>query len=168
MLNSKSQAGSEVESSTNVEVSTSSPNNAKPNVGCCLVCADCVEVLTSFAYVKNYTDKGRMLMIFDKQYHAWYYDTYIFDAIDLIKKWKPHQITYDRIIHLREWIRENAAHGHEMYFKHLKSMRAVKLWIDELIKKEYQDEYWKEQKELSLINNANLLSISENLKAVVV
>ena len=33
MLNSKSQAGTEVEISTNVEVSTSSPNNAKPNVG---------------------------------------------------------------------------------------------------------------------------------------
>ena len=37
MQNSKSQAGTEVESITNVEVSTSSPNNAKPNVGCCTV-----------------------------------------------------------------------------------------------------------------------------------
>jgi hypothetical protein len=33
MLNSKSQAGTADERTTNVEVSTSSLNNAKPNVG---------------------------------------------------------------------------------------------------------------------------------------
>jgi hypothetical protein len=35
MQNSKSQAGNEVQQSDEVDVTTSSPNNAKPIVGCC-------------------------------------------------------------------------------------------------------------------------------------
>ena len=35
MQNSKSQDGTDVQQSDEVEVSTSSPNNAKPIVGCC-------------------------------------------------------------------------------------------------------------------------------------
>lgn len=118
-----------------------------------------VERLTDFAFVKEYTDKGRMLVILGKEYHAWYYDTYIFEAIDLVKKWRPQQITYERIIHLRTWLRENSQHGHDIYFKHLRSMRAVKLWLDELIEREYgTDEYWAEQKEFELKNNEEIFS----------
>ena len=145
----------------------SAPLAANPMLAAALSSKKCVEILTPFAYVKNYTDKGRMLIIFGKEYHAWYYDTYILDAIHLVNKWQTNQITYDRIIHLRHWIRENSQHGHEMCFKHFRSMKSVKLWLDELINREYQDEYWKEKKEFSLKNNAQIFSISENFKAAV-
>lgn len=118
---------------------------------------DCVEVLSPFAYVKEYIDKGRLLIICDKEYEAWYYDTYIFDAITLAKRWKPEQITYDRITWLRYWIRENIQHGHDRETRYLRSMQSVKKWINQLIDDEYgHDEYWQEQKEDSLKKNAAL------------
>ncbi len=118
-----------------------------------------IERLTDFAFVKEYTDKGRMLVILGKEYHAWYYDIYIFEAIDLVKKWRPQQITHERIIHLRNWLRENSQHGHNICFKHLRSMRSVKLWLDGLIEREYgTDEYWAQQKEFELKNNEEIFS----------
>lgn len=125
------------------------------------MCEGIVERLTDFAFVQRYTDKGRMLVIIGKEYHAWHYDTYIFEAIDLVKNWRPKQITYDRIIHLRTWIRENSQHSHNLYFRHLRSMRSVKLWLDELIEREFgSDEYWVEQKKFELEKNKEIFSKS--------
>jgi hypothetical protein len=91
------------------------------------------------------------------EYHAWGYDIYIYDAIRLAKKWLPTQITFDRIIYLRNWLRENLQHSHNRCFEHLSSMLSVKGWIDELIEAEYgYDEYWSEQKEFALKGNAAL------------
>ena len=113
--------------------------------------------ITAFAFVKAETEKGNMLSILGKDYHAWGYDVYIYDAIDLAEKWLPHQITFDRIIHLRNWLRENVQHGHDRCFKHLSSMHSVKLWLVELLEAEYgQDEYWAEQKQFALKENWKL------------
>jgi hypothetical protein len=110
-----------------------------------------------------------MLSISGMEYHAWDYDVYIYDAIRLAQKWLPNQITFDRIIHLRNWLRENLQHGHNKCFEHLSSMRSVKNWIDELIGVEYgYDEYWSEQKQFSLKGNSALFKKSKDAQNVLV
>lgn len=125
----------------------------------------CIEKLSDFAYVKDYIDEGRLLVICGQEYKAWYYDTYIFDAIDLASKWKPHQVTYRRISYLRDWIRENIQHAHNFPTDNLKSMRSVKLWIDDLIRREYGwDDCWKEEEKYALKVNAEVFK-SNNLQS---
>lgn len=115
------------------------------------------ERISDFAFIKEKTEQGNMLSISGMEYHAWDYDVYIYDAIHLAEKWLPHQITFDRIIYLRNWLRENIQHGHDRCFEHLSSLQSVKGWIDELIEAEYgYDEYWSEQKEFALKGNAAL------------
>ncbi|WP_462254691.1 hypothetical protein [Ferruginibacter sp.] len=116
-----------------------------------------------FAFIKEKTEQGNILSISGMEYHAWDYDVYIYDAIHLAEKWQPTEITFARIIHLRNWLRENVQHGHDKCFEHLASMRSVKNWIDELIEVEYgHDEYWTEQKGFFLKGNAALFKKSKN------
>ncbi len=81
---------------------------------------------------------GARLLICGEEYKAWLYDTYIFDAIEIAKNWRPNQRTYDRIVHLRYWLRENIQHGHGLEIEDLRSMRDVKNFIDRLIDREYE------------------------------
>ena len=123
--------------------------------------------IMAFAFVKAETEKGNMLSILGKDYHSWDYDVYIYDAIDLAGKWLPHQITFDRIIHLRNWLRENIQHGHDRCFRHLSSMRSVKLWLAKLIQAEYgYDEYWNEQKKIVLKESSELFKKSNDVLAI--
>ncbi|PSL42228.1 hypothetical protein CLV51_1174 [Chitinophaga niastensis] len=80
----------------------------------------------------------RLLTVCGQEYKAHDYDWYIEDAINLAKHWKPHQVTYLRIVHLRNWIRENYQHGHEIPFKHLRSLLGCKHWIESVIHAEYK------------------------------
>lgn len=119
--------------------------------------------ITDFAFIKEKTEQGNMLSISGMDYHAWDYDVYIYDAIHLAEKWLPIQITFDRIIHLRNWLRENLQHGHNRCFEHLSSTRSVKNWIDELIEAEYgYDGYWREQKGFALKGNSALFKKSND------
>lgn len=121
------------------------------------------EKISDFAFIREKTEQGNMLSISGMEYHAWDYDVYIYDAIQLAEKWQPHQITFDRIIHLRNWFRENVQHGHDRCIEHLSSMQSVKSWIDELIKAEYgDDDYWNKQKQFSLQANAAVFKKSND------
>ncbi|WP_266206268.1 hypothetical protein [Pontibacter kalidii] len=122
-----------------------------------------IEKLTDFAQVITKTDEGHQLLICGEVYQAWNYDSYIYDAVSLAKRWYPHQITFERIVHLRHWIRENIQHGHNSPTAMLFSMRSVKYWIDELIEMEYgHDSYWDEQKQLAWDENEKIFSRSNN------
>ncbi|SKD09417.1 hypothetical protein SAMN05660461_5305 [Chitinophaga ginsengisegetis] len=105
--------------------------------------------------VNSDTSGTRLLKICGHEFKAFDYDWYIEDAIMLAKCWKPHQITYRRILHLRTWIRENYQHGHEIPYKHLRSLHGCKHWVESVIHKEYKyaDETFKSNYEEMLTNN---------------
>lgn len=124
-----------------------------------------MERITHFAFVIERTKEGNNISICGKEYAAWDYDVYIYDAIQLGAKWLPHQITYERIVYLRYWLRENVQHGHDRCFDHLKSMHSVKQWLAGLIAAEYRDEeYWKEQKEYALKQNEEIFIKSNDVQ----
>lgn len=79
----------------------------------------------------------RLLFICGQEYKAYPYDTHIDDAIELASYWKNHQVTYDRIIHLRTWIRENQQHGYDIPYKHLRNMRACRYFVEMVIHSEF-------------------------------
>lgn len=81
----------------------------------------------------------RTLIICGKEYSAHDYDWYIDDAVDLAKHWKPHQITFTRIVHLRHWIRENFQHGHNIPYKHITNMRDCRCLLSCIIHAEYDN-----------------------------
>lgn len=116
------------------------------------------EKLSDFAHVKGFTKNGRLLEICGNLYEAWNYDTYIYYAIIIASRWKKHQVTYDRILHMRCWLRENIQHGHGLDFSKIRSVTGLKNRLDELMRREYLDEYWKEQLEFSLKNNEEIFS----------
>lgn len=97
-----------------------------------------IEPITSD--VSGHTMTGTKLKICDHEYNAWGYDTYIYDAIELVSRWKQDQVTYERVIHVRYWLRENIQHGHNIEFSHLKTLNAVKQFIDQVIREEYPKE----------------------------
>lgn len=79
----------------------------------------------------------RILTICDQDYTAHHYDLYIDHAIELAAYWKPHQISYSRITHLRNWIRENCLQGHNIPYKHIRSMHACKYFVESVIHAEH-------------------------------
>lgn len=94
----------------------------------------------SFVIEIKKTQQGtRTLMICGKEYCAHGYDWYIDHAIDLVKHWKPHQITYARIVHLRHWIRENFQHAHNIPYKHITNMRDCRCLVSCIIHAEYEN-----------------------------
>jgi hypothetical protein len=111
--------------------------------------------------------KGKKLLICDQEYAAWDYDTYIYDAIELVERWKADQVTFERIVHVRYWLRENIQHGHNLEYGHLQTLASVKTFIDQLIHQEYRDPDDKELKEIrdnDLKQNKRLLGGSAQLK----
>lgn len=79
----------------------------------------------------------RLLEICGEEYLAHHMDPYIDDAIALAALWHPHQITFPRILHLRNWIRENDQHGHNIPFKQIKDLLGCKYFIDSIIEAEH-------------------------------
>lgn len=69
---------------------------------------------SSFAYELETTPIGVTLMICGVSYKAMRYDTYIYDALNIAGYWNPDERTYKRILHLRNWLRENIQHGHDL------------------------------------------------------
>ena len=102
----------------------------------------------------------RLLKICDHEFKAFDYDWYIDDAIMLVKHWKPHQITYQRILHLRTWIRENYQHGHEIPYKHIRSMQGCRHWLESVIHAEYNgaDEVFIDSYKQRLAENKTIFS----------
>lgn len=98
---------------------------------------------------------GALLIICDREFIAWNYDTYIYEAISIAKTWKPEEVTFKRILHMRTWIRENIQHGHNLPTFHLKTMEDAKQFIDELIKLEYQ---FDDLQGSILLNNSQIFS----------
>ena len=74
-----------------------------------------------------------ILEIAGKEYRKHHTDSYIDDAIDLAKFWKSEERTHERIVHLREWLRENEQHGHHIPIAGLKSKTACKKFVDQVI-----------------------------------
>jgi hypothetical protein len=64
-------------------------------------------------------------------------DIYIHEAISLTTSWYTHQVTQTRIMHLRNWLRENDKHDHNIPFLHLRNMQDCKDLIDNIILAEY-------------------------------
>lgn len=112
---------------------------------------------TSFAFEVGPSPNGRMLSICGTQYEAWDYDTYIYDALRIAGYWPEKDRTYKRIMSLRGWLRKNVQHGHD-FPVNVRSLKGAKLLIDRIIKSEYQDEYWKEEREFQLKRNAEIFS----------
>lgn len=81
--------------------------------------------------------EGKLLHIYGTEYVAWNYDTYIFDACDIAEGWPADEVTYDRIIHLRFWLRENTGHGHDLKIDGLTTAKKAQDFIHSLIDLEY-------------------------------
>lgn len=112
---------------------------------------------SSFAYDLEATPNGRMLMICGQKYEAWSYDTYIYDALNISGYWNPEERTYKRIMHLRNWLRENVQHGHDLPIN-VRSLHGAKKLIDKIIGWEYpDDDYWQEQRKFQLEQNAKIM-----------
>jgi len=71
-------------------------------------------------------------------YKRWDYDQYIDDAIDLASKWHPSEITYERILHLRSWLRENEQHNHQIHFNNVRTLEGCRKLIYRIIDAEYR------------------------------
>ncbi|MEC5145805.1 hypothetical protein [Chitinophaga sp. 212800010-3] len=78
------------------------------------------------------------MKICGQDYTAHSYDWYIDDAISLAARWKPGQITYQRILHLRNWIRENYQHDHNVSYQRLHSLQGCRKWVEVVIHAEYR------------------------------
>ena len=113
---------------------------------------------TDFAFEVGQTQNGRKLLICGQEYEAWNYDTYIYDAISIARKWEPEQITYDRIVHLRYWLRENIQHGHDLNYHGLRSMAGAKSFVDKVIALEYRGSEWDDQRRVALKNNQEIFA----------
>jgi hypothetical protein len=79
----------------------------------------------------------RTLYICDRLYLAHPTDTQIDNAIQLAASWLPTQITYERIIHLRNWLQENVQRKHNIPFKQLRCMASCQYFIDCIIHLNY-------------------------------
>ena len=107
---------------------------------------------------RNKHDGCRILAICGEEYLAHPADPYIDDAITLAALWHPHQVTFLRIVHLRNWIRENDQHGHNIPFKHIKDLLGCKYLIDSIIEAEYSSigPYYQENFYASLRENERI------------
>lgn len=118
------------------------------------------EVLAPFAYVRKepYQEGqmiGAVLIICNREFIAWPHDKYIYKAIDIASRWKPEEVTFKRILHLRSWIRENIHHLHDLPTDHIQTMEDAKQFIDQLIKLEYQ---FNDLQGSALLNNSQIFS----------
>lgn len=115
-------------------------------------------------FVRSEPDGTKVLRICDQEFKVFTYDWYIEDAINLVKHWKPHQIIYRRIIHLRTWIRENYQHGHEIPYKHIRSLQGCRHWVECIIYAEYANmgEEYTQRRDSALEVNRNIFSLNSS------
>ena len=119
----------------------------------------------SFVDFKGAGSNGtsRVLFFCGKEYKAHHTDWYIDDALELASHWKEEQRTFERIQHLRDWIRENFQHGHNIPYEHLRTLDQCAAFIDTVIHAEYEhaDMSWegmKEQYEADLNQNRKMFT----------
>ncbi|PSL44971.1 hypothetical protein CLV51_105346 [Chitinophaga niastensis] len=114
-------------------------------------------------FISSDSDGTKLLRICDQEFKVFDYDWYIEDAINLAKYWKAHQVTYQRIVCLRTWIRENYQHGHDIPYKHMRSLQACRHWVESVIHAEYEcaDEMFQESYKRKLVENKAIFSKRE-------
>ncbi len=81
----------------------------------------------------------RILEICGKQFSAYSYDWYIDDAIDLAAKWKLGEVSYDRIVHLRYWVREIYQHGNDIAYRRLRSVFGCFRFVERVMYAEFSN-----------------------------
>ena len=103
----------------------------------------------------------KILLICGQEYRQHPTDGYMDDALRLVQQWDDDQVTFERVVHLRNYLRENYGHGHEINFQNLLSLADCKSWIDEVIKAEYRlvlhEEWAKDQQKADLETNARIM-----------
>jgi hypothetical protein len=77
----------------------------------------------------------RLLEICGQVYTAHRYDHFIDTAIELAAQWQRQQVTYERVMHLRNWIRENEEY--QVPVIGVKSMLGCKEFVDRVIAADY-------------------------------
>ncbi|MBS0027672.1 hypothetical protein ACTJJ0_03320 [Chitinophaga sp. 22321] len=107
---------------------------------------------------------SRLLKICDHEFKAFDYDWYIDDAIMLAKRRMPHQISHQHILHLRTWIRENYQHGHEIPYKHIRSMQGCRRLVESIIHAEYANtgEEYIQSRDSALKTNSHIFSLNSS------
>ena len=104
----------------------------------------------------------KILLICGQEYRQHPTDVYMDDALRLVQQWDDAQVTFGRVVHLRNYLRENYGHGHEINFQNLLSLADCKSWIDEVIKAEYRlvlhEDWAKDQQKADLEANARIMS----------
>jgi len=110
--------------------------------------------------VSSHTDGTQLLNICGQEFKVFDYDWYIEDAIKLGAYRKTHQVTYQRIVHLRTWIRENYQHGHDIPYKHIRNLQGCRHWVESVIHAEYDgaNEVFKESYKQRLAENKAFFS----------
>lgn len=89
---------------------------------------------------KEYLPDGqKMLLILGKEYKAHNTDWYIFDALEMMNRCKKerHLVTYEMIMWLRTWIRENYQHGHNIDYSRIRTLSGAAKWLQKVIRAEY-------------------------------
>lgn len=81
------------------------------------------------------TDGSRVLNICGQEYVARADDHFIDKAIELAGYWEPYQVSYERVVHLADWIRRNEAHHVPMV--DMQDMLACKEFVDHVISAEF-------------------------------
>ena len=103
----------------------------------------------------------KILLICGQEYRQHPTDVYMDDALRLVQQWDDAQVTFGRVVHLRNYLRENYGHGHQLNFQNLLSLADCKSWIDEVIKAEYRlvlhEEWAKDQQRADLEANARIM-----------
>lgn len=104
----------------------------------------------------------RHMKICGQDYTAYSYDWYIDDAIELAARWKPNQITYQRILHMRNWIRENYQHDHNISYQRIRTLAGCQKWVEVVIHAEYRyaDSVFKNSYSEQLNFNKSVFKIS--------
>ena len=104
----------------------------------------------------------KILLICGQEYRQHPTDVYMDDALRLVQQWDDDQVTFGRVVHLRNYLRENYGHGHQINFQNLLSLADCKSWIDEVIKAEYRlvlhEDWAKDQQKADLEANARIMS----------
>lgn len=100
------------------------------------------------------------MTICGKLFTVHFYDWYIDDAIMLAERWPVSEVTYERVLHLRNWIRENYQHDHNVPYKNIKSVRGCCRWVERVIHAEfrYADEVFKGIYKQGLEENKSIFS----------
>jgi hypothetical protein len=93
--------------------------------------SDVMERLSRFAYI----NRENKLVICNQEPINW--DGHYLAAIRILKKIKSKKISYDIVVQLRMWLRENAEHGLGVDFGECKTLQDVRMRIDEAIRIEH-------------------------------